>query len=155
MYIAPMNLVGGMAGELFANVREDFQISRPTDERMPQAVIAERAKLPPLTSFCRPMRHSNSRFIHQSAKHIREAAVTSARFAVKSTKNRRLRIVADRKRFEIINQVGMQKDYCLPCLRPAVFCGRKLSTSDGVTVAIGAERRFSGKNSTNPSRMGS
>ena len=47
--------------------------------------------------------------------------MASARLAIKGTKNGRFRIVADRKRFEIIDQVGMQKDNCLPLL--AVFFG--------------------------------
>ena len=73
-------------------------------------MITECAELTPLASFYRPMRHSNSRLIHQSAKHVRETAVASAGLAIKGVKNGRFRIVADRKRLEIINQVGMQKD---------------------------------------------
>src|SRR6516225_7013584 len=114
-----MNLVRGMAGELFADIREHFQVSQPANERMPQAVIAKRTELTPFASLYRPMRYSNSSLIHQSAKHVRETAMASAGFAIKGTKNRRLRIVADRKRFEIIDQVGMQKDNCLTL--PAVF----------------------------------
>src|SRR5258708_5837393 len=63
---------------------------------MPQAMITECAELTPLASFYRPMRHWNSRLIHQSAKHVRETAVASAGFAIKGAKNRRFRIVADR-----------------------------------------------------------
>jgi len=51
MYVAPMNLVRGMAGELFADVREHFQVSQPANERMPQAVIAKRTELTPFASL--------------------------------------------------------------------------------------------------------
>src|SRR5580704_12251795 len=91
VYVAPMNLVRGMAGELFADIREHFQVSQPANEGMPQAVIAERAELTPFTNFYRPMRYSNSRLIHQPAKHVREAAMASARLAIKGTKNGRFR----------------------------------------------------------------
>jgi hypothetical protein len=84
VYVTPMDLVTGMAGELSANVREHFKVSQSANERMPQAVIAERAELTPFTSFYCSMRHSNSSPIHQSAKHVREPAVASARLAMRT-----------------------------------------------------------------------